>query len=118
MARPYHLVRACEASLKRLGTDHIDLYFMHGFDATTPVDETLRALDDRITSGKISRPGDGGRRDRQTTARQTPTSGTKGWVPGQIAPVEGCRACAGPEPKCGIWMAVRVGHSDFRDVDA
>ncbi|MET0815738.1 MAG: aldo/keto reductase, partial [Pseudoxanthomonas sp.] len=40
----FHLVRACEASLKRLGTDHIDLYFMHGFDALTPVDETLRAL--------------------------------------------------------------------------
>jgi aryl-alcohol dehydrogenase-like predicted oxidoreductase len=49
----YHLVRACEASLKRLGTDHIDLYFMHGFDATTPVEETLRALDDLISAGKI-----------------------------------------------------------------
>jgi aryl-alcohol dehydrogenase-like predicted oxidoreductase len=49
----YHLVRACEASLKRLGTDHIDLYFMHGFDALTPAEETLRALDDLITSGKI-----------------------------------------------------------------
>ncbi len=50
----YHLVRACEASLKRLQTDHIDLYFMHGFDALTPVEETLRALDDLISSGKIS----------------------------------------------------------------
>jgi aryl-alcohol dehydrogenase-like predicted oxidoreductase len=50
----YHLIRACEASLKRLGTDHIDLYFMHGFDALTPVEETLRALDDLISSGKIS----------------------------------------------------------------
>ena len=49
----HHLVRACEASLKRLGTDHIDIYFMHGFDALTPVEETLRALDDLITSGKI-----------------------------------------------------------------
>jgi aryl-alcohol dehydrogenase-like predicted oxidoreductase len=49
----YHLVRACEASLRRLGTDHIDVYFMHGFDALTPVDETLRALDDLVTSGKI-----------------------------------------------------------------
>ena len=49
----FHLVRACEASLKRLGTDHIDLYFMHGFDAMTPVEETLRALDDLVTSGKI-----------------------------------------------------------------
>jgi len=49
----YHLIRACETSLKRLGTDHIDLYFMHGFDALTPVEETLRALDDLIAAGKI-----------------------------------------------------------------
>jgi len=49
----YHLVRACEASLRRLQTDHIDLYFMHGFDALTPVEETLRALDDLVSSGKI-----------------------------------------------------------------
>ena len=49
----HHLLRACEASLKRLGTDHIDLYFMHGYDALTPVEETLRALDDLITAGKI-----------------------------------------------------------------
>ena len=49
----YHLMRACEASLKRLGTDHIDVYFMHGFDALTPVEETLRALDDLIRAGKI-----------------------------------------------------------------
>jgi aryl-alcohol dehydrogenase-like predicted oxidoreductase len=50
----YHIVKAAEASLKRLGTDHIDLYFMHGFDGRTPVEETLRALDDLITAGKIS----------------------------------------------------------------
>jgi aryl-alcohol dehydrogenase-like predicted oxidoreductase len=49
----YHLTRSVEASLRRLGTDHIDLYFMHGFDALTPVEETLRALDDMISSGKI-----------------------------------------------------------------
>jgi aryl-alcohol dehydrogenase-like predicted oxidoreductase len=49
----FHLVRQCEASLKRLGTDYIDLYFMHGFDALTPVEETLHALDDLIRAGKI-----------------------------------------------------------------
>lgn len=49
----YHLIKACEDSLKRLKTDHIDIYYMHGFDATTPVYETLRALDDLVTSGKI-----------------------------------------------------------------
>lgn len=49
----YHLMRACEASLRRLGTDRIDLYQMHNFDALTPVEETLRALDDLIRSGKV-----------------------------------------------------------------
>ena len=49
----FHLIEACEASLKRLNTDHIDIYHMHGFDANTPVEETLRALDDLITAGKI-----------------------------------------------------------------
>lgn len=49
----FHIIETCEASLKRLKTDHIDLYYMHGFDATTPVEETLRALDDLVTSGKI-----------------------------------------------------------------
>src|SRR6201996_1850627 len=49
----YHLIDACNASLKRLGTDYIDLYQMHGFDATTPVEETLSALDDLVKAGKI-----------------------------------------------------------------
>ena len=48
-----HLIAACEASLKRLGTDHIDVYFMHGPDATTPVEETLAALDDLVRGGKV-----------------------------------------------------------------
>lgn len=49
----YHLIKACEGSLKRLGVDHIDLYQMHGFDARTPVEETLRALENLVQSGKI-----------------------------------------------------------------
>jgi aryl-alcohol dehydrogenase-like predicted oxidoreductase len=49
----HHLIRACEASLKRLGTDYIDVYFMHGFDATTPVEETLSALTTLVDSGKV-----------------------------------------------------------------
>ena len=48
-----HLIGAAEESLRRLGTDYIDLYLMHGFDALTPVEETLRALDDLIRAGKI-----------------------------------------------------------------
>ena len=49
----YHLIRACEDSLERLQTDYIDIYHMHGFDGVTPVEETLRALDDLVQSGKI-----------------------------------------------------------------
>jgi aryl-alcohol dehydrogenase-like predicted oxidoreductase len=48
-----HLIKACEDSLRRLGTDHIDIYHMHGFDATTPVEETLKALDSLVESGKV-----------------------------------------------------------------
>ncbi len=48
-----HLIRACEASLRRLKTDYIDLYQMHGFDALTPVEETLSALNDLVHSGKV-----------------------------------------------------------------
>lgn len=47
------IVRCCEASLKRLGTDVIDLYQLHSFDAMTPIDEMLRALDDLTRAGKI-----------------------------------------------------------------
>jgi aryl-alcohol dehydrogenase-like predicted oxidoreductase len=49
----FHLIQACEASLRRLGTDYIDLYQLHGFDALTPVEEALRALDDLVTAGKV-----------------------------------------------------------------
>lgn len=49
----HHLVKACEDSLRRLDTDYIDIYHMHAFDAHTPVEETLSALDTLIRSGKI-----------------------------------------------------------------
>jgi aryl-alcohol dehydrogenase-like predicted oxidoreductase len=49
----YHLTRAVETSLKRLGTDYIDIYQLHGFDALTPVEETLGTLDDLVRAGKL-----------------------------------------------------------------
>lgn len=49
----YHLIRSCEASLRRLNTDYIDIYTIHGFDARTSVEETLRALDMLVQSGKV-----------------------------------------------------------------
>ena len=48
-----HIVRAVEDSLKRLGTDRIDILFMHRWDPETPLDQTLRALDDIVRSGKV-----------------------------------------------------------------
>jgi len=49
----HHLVRACEASLRRLGTDYIDLYQVHEWDGQTPLEETLEALDTLVRSGKV-----------------------------------------------------------------
>ena len=52
-ASRYHLANAVEGSLRRLQTDHIDLYYVHAWDPTTPIQETLRALDDLVAAGKI-----------------------------------------------------------------
>ena len=49
----FHLIRAVEGSLKRLGTDYIDLFQLHGFDALTPIEETLSTLDGLVRAGKI-----------------------------------------------------------------
>jgi len=51
-----HIMLAVEASLRRLGTDRLDLYFLHKFDPRTPMEETLRALDDLVHQGKILYP--------------------------------------------------------------
>ena len=48
-----HIMESCHASLKRLGTDHIDLYQMHRFDFDTPLEESLSAFDDLIRQGKV-----------------------------------------------------------------
>ena len=49
----FHLLRSCENSLRRLKTDYIDIYTLHGFDAMTPVEESLRTLDTLVQSGKV-----------------------------------------------------------------
>jgi len=49
----HHLTRSLEASLRRLKTDYVDIYHMHGFDATTPVEETLYTLDAFVRAGKV-----------------------------------------------------------------
>ncbi len=52
-ASRYHIIRAVEDSLKRLDTEYIDLYFIHRFDDVTPIEETLRVLNDLVSQGKI-----------------------------------------------------------------
>ncbi len=51
-----HIMQAIEASLRRLGTDYVDLYYLHLPDYTTPIEETLRALDDLVHQGKVRYP--------------------------------------------------------------
>ena len=48
-----HVISGCEASLRRLGTDYIDLYQVHAWDAPTPLEETLSALTDLVRAGKV-----------------------------------------------------------------
>ncbi|MEZ4267348.1 MAG: aldo/keto reductase [Myxococcota bacterium] len=55
-ASRYHLVRAVEASLRRLCTDRVDIFYVHRYDAETAPEETLRALDDLVRSGKVLYP--------------------------------------------------------------
>jgi len=52
-ASRYHIIRACEASLRRLQTDRIDLYYIHAYDPTTPLEETVGALDTLVRHGKV-----------------------------------------------------------------
>ena len=75
-----HIVEACEASLRRLGTDYVDLYQFHGPDPFTPVEETMRAVDDLIRAGKV---------------RYVGCSNFYGW---QIARTNGIAARKGYEP--------------------
>ena len=56
-ATRHHIVQCCEQSLRRLGTDYIDLFMLHSFDGRTPVEETLSALDALVRAGKIRAVG-------------------------------------------------------------
>jgi aryl-alcohol dehydrogenase-like predicted oxidoreductase len=78
-ARRY-VVRAVEASLRRLGTDHIDLYQMHAPDPHTPIEETLSALDDLVRAGKVRYVGCSNF-DGWQIADAAWVSRTRGWAP-------------------------------------
>ena len=74
----FHLTEAVEASLRRLGTEHIDLYQLHRFDPNTPIEETLAALDHLVQSGKVRYIGASSGWAWQF-ARALGTSDLKGW---------------------------------------
>ena len=75
-----HIFDSCHASLKRLGTDYLDLYFCHRYDAETPVEETVRAMDDLVRQGKVL------------------YWGTSEWRAGQIAQAHGLAHAGGHVP--------------------
>ncbi|MEE4603258.1 MAG: aldo/keto reductase [Desulfobacteraceae bacterium] len=74
-----HLTASLEASLKRLNTDHVDIYFLHRFDEHTPLEETLRALDDMVAQGKVRYTGVSNFAAWQT-AKALGVSALNGWT--------------------------------------
>lgn len=76
----YHILNGVEASLRRLQTDYIDLYQMHRWDNTTPIEETLRTLDDLVSSGKVRYIGASAYAAWQL-AKANVMAELRGWVP-------------------------------------
>ncbi len=74
------IMAACEQSLRRLQTDYIDLYWLHAWDWYTPVEETLRALDDLVTAGKVRYIGFSNTPAWKTAEAQV-TARFRGWAP-------------------------------------
>ena len=79
-ASRYHIMTGVEASLRRLQSDHIDLYQIHRWDASTPIDETLRALDDLVRDGKVRYVGASNFAAWQL-ARANLLAEVRGWAP-------------------------------------
>src|SRR5262245_41546297 len=79
-ASRYHIANGVEASLRRLQSDHIDLYQIHSWDETTPVEETLRALEDLVRSGKVRYVGASNFAAWQL-ARANLLAEIRGWTP-------------------------------------
>ena len=74
-----HVIQACEASLKRLGMDRIDLYYIHRWDPGTPIDETLEALHDLVRAGKVLHIG-ASSGPAWAMAQALSTSERRGWA--------------------------------------
>jgi aryl-alcohol dehydrogenase-like predicted oxidoreductase len=79
-ATRYHMMNAIDTSLKRLQSDHVDLYYVHRWDLGTPIEETLRALDDLIRLGKIRYVG-ASKFAAWQLAHSNLLAEVKGWTP-------------------------------------
>jgi aryl-alcohol dehydrogenase-like predicted oxidoreductase len=79
-ASRYHIINGLEASLRRLGSDHVDLYQIHAWDPLTPIEETLRVLDDLVTAGKVRYVGASNFAAWQL-ARANLLADVRGWAP-------------------------------------
>jgi aryl-alcohol dehydrogenase-like predicted oxidoreductase len=79
-ASRYHMMNAVEASLRRLQSDHIDLYYVHRWDENTPIEETLRGLDDLVRAGKVRYLGASGFASWRL-ARANLLAEVRGWTP-------------------------------------
>jgi len=76
----YHITNGIEASLHRLQSDHVDLYYLHRFDQDTPIEESLRALDDLVRAGKVRYVGASGFASYQL-AHANLLAEVRGWTP-------------------------------------
>jgi aryl-alcohol dehydrogenase-like predicted oxidoreductase len=92
----YHLVRAVEASLSRLATDRIDVYYLHHFDDVTDIGESLRALDDLVRQGKILYPACSNFAAWQV-AHALGFAAASGLAP--FCAVQRCTTCSGVRPR-------------------
>lgn len=90
----YHIMQAVEASLRRLGTDYIDLYQVHRFDPDVPLEETLRALDDLVRQGKVRYVG------------------CSNWAAWQIAWAHGLAGRLGLEPFVSVQPRYNLANRD------
>jgi aryl-alcohol dehydrogenase-like predicted oxidoreductase len=79
-ASRYHMTQALEASLRRLQSDHVDIYYVHQWDDRTPMEETLRALDDMVRQGKVRYAGASNFASWQV-ARANLLAEVRGWSP-------------------------------------
>ena len=90
-----HIIEGCEASLRRLGTDYIDLYYLHKPDPETPIEESLTALDDLVRQGKVLYVG---------------VSNFPAW---QVADALGSQALAGWDPLVAVQPLYNIANRDI-----